>query len=86
ILGTAPVASAADDGVWSVSKSSGEVWLATPGAQQVSLNQEETLKPGDTIRTGRNGRVLLVRGEETILISPNSVVGVPAEKKEGLST
>ena len=86
VLGATSVASAAADGVWSVSKSSGEVWLATSGAQQVSLNQEETLKPGDTIRTGRNGRVLLVRGEETILISPNSVVGVPAEKKEGLST
>jgi hypothetical protein len=86
ILGTASVASAADDGAWSVSKSSGEVWLAINGTQQVSLGQEETLKPGDTIRTGRTGRVLLVRGEETILISPNSVVGVPAEKKEGLST
>ena len=44
------------------------------------------LKPGDTIRTGRNGRVLLMRGEETIMIAPNSVVGLPAEKKEGLST
>lgn len=86
VLGTASRASAADDGVWLVSKSSGEVWLATNGAQQVSLNQQEALKPGDTIRTGRNGRVLLVRGEETILISPNSVVGVPAEKKEGLAT
>lgn len=86
ILGTASGAFAADEGVWSVSKSSGEVWLATNGAQQVSLSQEGTLKPGDTIRTGRNGRVLLVRGEETILISPNSVVGLPAEKKDGLST
>ena len=86
ILGTASGASAADDGVWSVSKASGEVWVATDGAQPASLSQDETLKPGDTIRTGRNGRVLLVRGEETILISPNSVVGLPAEKKEGLST
>lgn len=86
VLGMASGASAADDGVWAVSKSSGEVWLATDGAQPVSLNQEGTLKPGDTIRTGRNGRALLVRGEETILISPNSVVGLPAEKKEGLST
>ncbi|MGY8706389.1 FecR family protein [Bradyrhizobium sp. 18BD] len=86
ILGMASVASAADDGVWSVSKSSGEVWLGADGAQPVSLGQEGTLRPGDTIRTGRNGRVLLVRGEETILISPNSVVGLPAEKKEGLST
>src|SRR6266702_5561856 len=86
ILGTASGAFAADDGVWSVSKASGEVWVANDGTQQVSLNQEEALKPGDTIRTGRTGRVLLVRGEETILISPNSVVGLPAEKKEGLST
>lgn len=86
ILGSASGASAADGGVWSVSKSSGDVWLSADGAQPVSLSQEGTLKPGDTIRTGRNGRVLLVRGEETILISPNSVVGLPAEKKEGLST
>ncbi|MET4477476.1 FecR family protein [Bradyrhizobium sp. F1.13.3] len=86
ILGTASAASAADDGVWSVGKATGEVWVATSGAQQVSLNQQEALKPGDTIRTGRNGRVLLVRGEETILISPNSVLGLPTEKKDGLST
>ena len=77
---------AADDGVWSVSKSSGEVWISTTGAQPASLKQEDNLKPGDTIRTGRNGRVLLVRGEETILIAPNSVIGVPTEKTDGLST
>jgi len=77
---------AADDGVWSVSKSSGEVWITATGAQPASLKQEDGLKPGDTIRTGRNGRVLLVRGEETILIAPNSEIGVPAEKKDGLST
>jgi hypothetical protein len=86
VLGAASGAFAADEGVWSVSKSSGEVWMTTTGAQQVSLKQEEVLKPGDTIRTGRNGRVLLVRGEETILVSPNSVIGLPAETKEGLST
>ena len=60
--------------------------MTTSGAQQASLTQEEVLKPGDIIRTGRNGRVLLVRGEETILISPNSVIGLPTEKKDGLST
>lgn len=86
ILGMASGASAADDGIWSVSKATGEVWVATSGVQQVSLNQQEALKPGDTIRTGRNGRVLLIRGDETILISPNSVVGLPVEKKDGLST
>jgi hypothetical protein len=86
VVAAASSASAAEDGMWSVGKSSGEVWITTTGAQPASLYQEEVLKPGDTIRTGRNGRVLLSRGEESILIAPNSVVGVPAEKKEGLST
>src|ERR1700712_4756445 len=86
ILATASGAFAADDGAWTVDKSSGEVWLTSSGAQPASLKQEELLKPGDTVRTGRNGRVLLRRGEETMLISPNSVVGMPAEKTEGLST
>jgi len=86
MLAMAPVAFAADDNVWTVSKSSGDVWLTGSGVQAASLKQEELLKPGDTVRTGRNGRVLLRRGEETMLISPNSVIGIPAEKTEGLST
>ena len=85
-LVVASSAFAADDGSWSVKKTSGEVWMGTSGVQQASVKTDEVLKPGDTVRTGRNGRVLLVRGEESILIAPNSVVGLPAEKKEGLST
>ena len=76
----------AEDGVWSVKKTSGEVWFGTPGVQQASVKSDEVLKPGETIRTGSNGRVLLVRGEESILIAPNSVIGIPSEKKDGLST
>jgi hypothetical protein len=86
VVGAASNALAAEEGAWSVSKSSGDVWMTTTAAQPVSLGKEEVLKPGDSIRTGRNGRVLLVRGEETIMVSPNSVIGLPAEKKEGLST
>ena len=86
VLATASAAFAADGGDWTVHKSSGEVWLTGSGVQQASLKQEDVLKPGDTVRTGRTGRVLLKRGDEMILVSPNSVVGVPAQKKEGLST
>jgi FecR-like protein len=86
MLATASGAFAADGDDWTVSKSSGEVWLTGSGVQQASLNQEDVLKPGDTVRTGRTGRVLLKRGDEMILVSPNSVVGLPAQKKEGLST
>ena len=80
------IAHAADDGVWVVRKFSGDVWTTNGDVQQASLNVEDVLLPGNTIRTGRNGRALLVRGEESILIAPNSVVGLPAEKKEGLAT
>lgn len=79
-------ATADERNTWQVRKSSGDVWVATSGVQPVSLAQDAVLKPGDNIRTGRNGRVLLVRGEESILIAPNSVVGVPLEKKDGLPT
>ncbi len=81
-----PQVLAAENGTWSVSKSSGEVWISNADVQQASLKAEGQLKPGDTVRTGGNGRVLLVRGEESILIAPNSVVGLPAEQKEELST
>src|ERR1700719_2117826 len=77
----------AQDADWHVGKASGEVWLtAASGVQPVSLGNDALLKPGDSIRTGRNGRVLLARGEETILVSPNSVVGIPMEPEKGLST
>ncbi len=71
---------------WHVSRSSGDVWLVAPGAQQASLTQEAALNPGDTIRTGPNGRMLLTRGAESMMIAPNSVVGLPAEAKDGMST
>ena len=76
----------AEDAAWRVGKSSGDVSITSSGVQPAALTAETTLKPGDAIRTGRNGRALLLRGEESILIEPNSVIGIPAEKKEGLST
>src|SRR5262245_18565140 len=57
-----------------VSKASGDISIETPGAQPIALTQAATINPGDTIRTGANGRVLLQRGAETMMISPNSVV------------
>ena len=39
VLAASSSALAGDDGVWSVSKSSGDVWLTTTGAEQVSLRQ-----------------------------------------------
>ena len=77
---------AEDAAPWRVSKSSGDVWMTSSGVQKASLTDDTLLKPGDSIRTGRSGRVLLTRGEETILISPNSVVALPDKPQDGVST
>jgi len=76
----------ADNAAWRVSKSSGDVWVSASGVQQASLTDDSVLNPGDNIRTGRNGRVLLERGQEKILISPNSVISLPAPKSPGTTT
>jgi hypothetical protein len=72
----------ADDS-WRVVKSSGEVWMLRGEAQLVAIRTEAMLNPGDNIQTGRSGRVLLARGEERILISPNSAIGLPVESRSG---
>lgn len=83
-FGLASPAMAQADG-WTVAKTSGEAWTGS-GAQPASLSQQVQLKPGDSVRTGRNGRVLLVRGQETILLSPNSAISLPEAGRPGLST
>ena len=76
----------ASEEVWRVSKSTGEVSVTSPAGEQAPLIAGATLKAGDNVRTGANGRVLLMRGAETILVSPNSSVGVPQPKKEDVKT
>lgn len=76
---------AAQDNIWTVAKSSGEAWVGS-ASHPASLTQKTELRPGDSIRTGRNGRVLLVRGQETILVSPNSAISLPEAGRSGLST
>ena len=83
---TGSVAIADDNDVWHVSNAFGNVWVTAGGIQQASLTHARILKPGDSIRTGQNGRALLVHGEEYILISPNSAIEIPKEKKQGLLT
>lgn len=76
---------AAQDNIWTVAKSSGEAWVGS-ASHPASLTQKTELRPGDSIQTGRNGRVLLVRGQETILVSPNSAISLPDAGRSGLST
>ena len=68
LFGATP--SRAAENAWRVEKSAGEVWIASAGARTAALSNDFELKAGDQIRTGKNGRALLVRGQETIFSHP----------------
>jgi hypothetical protein len=73
-------AATAQETAWRVSKYSGDAMvIAFVGGGPVPLASGALLQPGDMVQTGANGRALLVRGSETILVSPGSTVGIPAE-------
>ncbi len=77
----------ASDATWHVAKSSGEVFISSADAPQpVSLTSDAEVNPGQTIRTGESGMLLLTRGEESLLVSPNSVIDIPKENRDGMST
>lgn len=81
-----PMAALAQDNVWRVSRMSGEAWVSAAGAQPAGLTPDIALRPGDSIRTGRNGRVLLARGAENMLISPNTAISLPPMGEAGRTT
>ncbi len=76
----------AQDGSWRVAKVSGEAWVSVGGVLQASVSQQSDLRAGNSVRTGRSGRVLLVRGSESILISPNSAISLPETGRPGMSS
>lgn len=64
---------------WEIIKMSGDAWISSDKPEPISLTKGMALKNGDKLRTGRNGRILLKRGEETIMVTPNSAIALPAE-------
>jgi hypothetical protein len=76
----------ADERSWQISKMSGDAWTVSSGVQSASLSSDTELRAGQTLRTGRNGRVLLRRGEESILVAPNSAITIPSQAAAGLTT
>ena len=70
---------AADDrDAWSIVRASGKVWVRADGAQPWRLATRK-VAPGTTLATSANGRVLLQRGGETMVVGPGTVMRVPAD-------
>ena len=70
-------ASSAEAADWTIQKLSGQVWVISDRTSPGVLDKKTLLTSGDTLQTGPNGRVLLVRDEETIVVAPNTVISLP---------
>ncbi len=77
-------AAAADQ--WHISRSSGPVWVGSDIAQLVSLGPATDVPGGATVMTGEGARLFLVRGEQTMLVGPNTVVTLPDGDSKGITT
>ena len=77
LMASLTIVAAAD---WKVAQTSGKVFIQQKGIQLVSLSKGGSLKSGSVVVTDRNGRVKLVRGDQTMIVSPNSVVTIPGDR------
>ncbi|MFZ4748124.1 MAG: FecR domain-containing protein [Sphingomonas sp.] len=67
---------------WTMSESSGQVTVASSGLVRVA-SRGATLSVGDVITTGAKGRAVIVRGQEYLVVAPNSRIRVADPAKSG---
>ncbi|WDI33038.1 FecR family protein [Hyphococcus flavus] len=78
-------ASFAESGDWQVVETNGTVRTsqAMAGVQLVSTGN--ILGAGSVLSTGADGRAVLVRGEQQIVVGPNSRMSLPAVQEKGMT-
>ena len=67
---------------WKLSESSGTVNILRAGVSKIAIGGG-SLKAGDLITTGKKSRAVLVRGQEYVVISPNSRLRISAPSQNG---
>ncbi len=79
-------ASAGSSKAWTITEMSGRVNIVRSGAAPVALTMGDELGPGDMIETAADSGAILVRNGESIVVAPNSRMGLPAANDSGFAT
>jgi hypothetical protein len=85
-LCVSPLTSYSDSPSWIVEKTTGSASYSREGMSPLPVLTGMTLAEGESVTTGDNGRVLLVRHEETVFIGPNTIAAIAREPADGLRT
>ena len=75
-------AMAKDAAAWIVTQKSGDVRVLKNGLQPASLQVRTALSAGDVVATGANGRAMLTRGDDYVVVAPGSRLLLPKELKQ----
>jgi hypothetical protein len=78
--------SAAFAAEWKIARLTGGAWFLAEGTNPVPAASGMVVPKGSTVSTAQNGRVMLVHDQDTVLVGPNSLVGVPYRPDRGVST
>ncbi len=81
VIAAFPSNAEAGDG-WRVVDTAGVVRVGGPGLMPVALTREQEL-PADAWIETASGRAILVRGEESVVVEPNSRVQLPGDPING---
>ena len=71
----------AKDGAWILTQKSGDVRVLRSGLQPASVQVRAALSPGDLVATGANGRAMLTRGDDYVVVAPGSRLLLPKEQQ-----
>jgi hypothetical protein len=78
VLAVPLLTAGAEAAEWWIERMSGNVQIHN-GESWVRLNADRQLSAGDSVWTGRNGRILLVNNQGSVLLAPKSLVKIPAQ-------
>ena len=67
---------------WSISEMSGQVSILSPGISHIA-HRGGAVEAGQVVATGATGRAVLTRGEEYLIVAPNSRIRVADPVKSG---
>jgi len=78
VLALPLLAASAGAAEWWIERMSGDVQIHD-GKSWVALDAGRELNAGDAIWSGRNGRILLMNDQGSVLLAPKSLVKIPAQ-------
>jgi len=66
---------------WIVTQKSGQVQVVRAGMQPASIQLRAPLSPGDVVATGADGRAMLTRGDDYVIVAPGSRLLLPRQQQ-----